>query len=430
LRKEHVTNQYIDVDTFGNSLDATDPVEISVVMPCLNEAESVGICVRKALQGMKRSGMRGEVIVSDNGSTDGSPVIAAEAGARVVRQPLRGYGNAYLKGFSEARGRYIVMGDSDDTYDFTVLDQLVQPLANGEADYVLGSRFGGEIMKGAMSWSHRYIGNPILTGVLNVFFGLKSSDAHSGMRAFTRESLDHMALCCEGMEFASEIVVKAARAELRVAEVPIQYHPRIGESKLNGVRDAWRHMRFMLLLSPKYVFILPGLAFFVIGLVGQSALLFGSVTVGHHLLQVHFSILAALLTLAGSQAAIFGVFAQTYAKSIGLDKPGVVSDWVERDFSLERGLVVGGIFILGGLTVDIAILAQWISHSLGALDAVRPAIFALTLLVLGLQFVFAAFFLSLFKVRTHVIPDVRHSSGKLTEPQADDENQVRYVVLD
>jgi glycosyltransferase involved in cell wall biosynthesis len=430
LRKEQVTNQYIEVDTLGSSLDATDPVEISVVMPCLNEAESVGICVRKALEGIKRSGMRGEVIVSDNGSTDGSQAIATEAGARVVHQPLRGYGNAYLKGFSETRGRYIVMGDSDDTYDFTVLDQLVQPLASGESDYVLGSRFGGEIMKGAMSWSHRYIGNPILTGVLNLFFGLKSSDAHSGMRAFTREALDRMALCCEGMEFASEIVVKAARAELRVSEIPIQYHPRIGESKLNGVQDAWRHMRFMLLLSPKYLFILPGLLFFVIGLVGQCALLFGSVTVGHHLLQVHFSILAALLTLAGCQTAIFGVFAQTYANSIGLDKPSAISDWVERDFSLERGLVVGGIFVLGGLGIDIAILVQWISHSLGALDAVRPAIFALTLLVLGLQFMFAAFFLSLFKVRTHVIPQRQHPSGNLTEAHADDENRAPYVVLD
>jgi glycosyltransferase involved in cell wall biosynthesis len=332
------------------------PVEISVVMPCLNEAKSVGICVRKALEGIRRTGQPGEVVVSDNGSTDGSARIAAEAGAKVVHQPVKGYGNAYLKGFSEARGRYIVMGDSDDTYDFTELGALIQPLADGTSDYVLGSRFGGQIMKGAMTWTHRYIGNPILTGVLNRMFGLEISDAHSGMRAFTREALDRMGLCCEGMEFASEIVVKAARAELRVSEVPIQYHPRIGESKLNGVRDAWRHLRFMLLLSPNHLFIIPGIVVFLLGFIGQSVLLVGNVSVAHHLLQVHFSILFALLTLAGSQAVIFGVFARTYAKSVGLEKPSGLSDWVERDFSLERGLLVGGLFVLAGLGIDLGIL--------------------------------------------------------------------------
>jgi glycosyltransferase involved in cell wall biosynthesis len=398
----------IDLDDLSHAVVRSGtvpaPVDVSVVMPCLNESDSVGICVRKALEGIRRSGLTGEVVVSDNGSTDGSPSIAREAGARVVLQPRRGYGNAYLKGFSEAHGRFVVMGDSDDTYDFTELNQLVQPLQDGTSDYVLGSRFGGKILKGAMTWSHRYIGNPILTGVLNQFFGLRSSDAHSGMRAFTREALDRMGLCCEGMEFASEIVVKAAQAELRVTEVPITYHPRIGESKLNGLRDAWRHLRFMLLLCPKYLFIVPGMFFFLLGFIGQSALLVGSVSVGHHSLQVHFSILFALLTLAGSMAVIFGVFARTYAKSIGLDKPSATSDWVERDFSLERGLVVGALFIFTGLGVDLGILVEWINRNLGALDAVRPAIYSLTLLVLGLQFVFAAFFLSLFHVKTHVVP--------------------------
>jgi glycosyltransferase involved in cell wall biosynthesis len=393
--------------------------DISVVMPCLNEAESVGICVQKALIGIQRTGLRGEVIVADNGSSDGSPEIARAAGARVVQQPARGYGNAYLKGFAEARGRFIVMGDSDDTYDFTELGALIQPLADGTSDYVLGSRFGGEILKGAMTWSHRYVGNPILTGVLNRFFGLKSSDAHSGMRAFTREALDRMSLCCEGMEFASEIVVKAARAELRVGEVPIQYRPRIGESKLNGVRDAWRHLRFMLLLSPRYLFIIPGLVFFLIGFLGQSVLLVGTVTVGHHSLQVHFSILFALLTLAGSQAVIFGVFARTYAKSVGLDKPSPISDWVERDFTLERGLLVGALFFVAGIGIDVGILVEWLNRSLGTLDAVRPAVYALTLLVLGLQFVFAAFFLSLFQVRTHVVPKRSVSPDPVKETGAD-----------
>jgi glycosyltransferase involved in cell wall biosynthesis len=378
-------------------------VDISVVMPCLNEAASVGICVTKALEGIRRSGLEGEVVVSDNGSTDDSVAIATAAGARVVRQPLRGYGNAYLKGFAEARGRFIVMGDSDDTYDFTQLSALVEPLRTGQVDYVLGSRFGGEIKKGAMTWSHRYVGNPILTGVLNRFFGLKSSDAHSGMRAFTREAVDRMALNCEGMEFASEIVVKAARASLRVAEVPITYHPRIGESKLNGVRDAWRHLRFMLILAPTYLFIYPGLALFGVGFVAQAVLLSGPVHVGSRGLYVHFSILAALLTLVGSQALVFGVFARTYSKSVGFDTPSRLSDWVEKDFSLERGLIIGSIFFLAGFGVDLGIFIDWLNRSLGELNAIRPALFAMTFMMLGMQILFASFFLSIFRIKVHAV---------------------------
>src|SRR5580658_3920415 len=283
-----------------------DPlVDISVVMPCLDEEARVGICVAKAFDGISRSGLRGEVIVSDNGSTDNSVAVAEAAGARVVHQPRRGYGNAYLKGFSEARGRYIVMGDSDDTYDFSVLDKLVEPLTTG-ADYVLGSRFGGEIKKGAMTFSHRYIGNPILTRILNRFFGLRSSDAHSGMRAFTREAYERMALRCEGMEFASEIVIKAARANLKVTEVPIIYHPRVGETKLNTLRDGWRHLRFMLLLCPQWLYIVPGVLLFALGMIGQTVLLQGHIAVGSHSLQVHFSALFALIAIVGSQALIFG----------------------------------------------------------------------------------------------------------------------------
>jgi glycosyltransferase involved in cell wall biosynthesis len=383
--------------------DLVRHVDISVVMPCLNEAGSVGICVTKALEGIRRSGLEGEVVVADNGSTDSSVAVAIAAGARVVRQPLRGYGNAYQNGFAEARGRFIVVGDSDDTYDFTQLAALVEPLRTGQIDYVLGSRFGGEIKKGAMTWSHRYIGNPILTGVLNRFFGLKSSDAHSGMRAFTREAIDRMALNCEGMEFASEIVVKAARAGLRVAEVPITYHPRIGESKLNGVRDAWRHLRFMLILAPTYLFIYPGLALFGVGFVGQAVLLSGPIHIGSRGIYIHFSILAALLTLVGSQALVFGVFARVYSKSVGFDTPSRLSDWVERDFSLERGLVIGAIFFLAGFGVDLAIFIDWINRSLGELNAVRPALFAMTFMMLGMQLVFASFFLSVFRIKVHAV---------------------------
>jgi glycosyltransferase involved in cell wall biosynthesis len=218
---------------------------ISVVMPCLNEEAGIARCIAWAQEGLARTGLAGEIIVADNGSTDRSAEIARAAGAHVVYQPLRGYGNAYHKGLAAATGTYLVMGDADQTYDFREIDRLIAPLREGY-EYVLGSRFRGTILPGAMPWTHRYIGNPILTFILNVLFGLKSSDAHSGLRAFTREAYLRMGLSSPGMEFASELVVKAAEAGLRVAEVPITYHPRAGSSKLRALHDGWRHLRFMI----------------------------------------------------------------------------------------------------------------------------------------------------------------------------------------
>ena len=219
--------------------------QISIVMPCLNEEQGIARCIEWAKEGLARAGLPGEIIVADNGSVDRSVSIAEAAGARVVRQPMRGYGNAYHKGFSASTGSYIVMGDADQTYDFREIDRLIEPLRHGY-DYVLGSRFQGTILPGAMPWTHRYIGNPVLTFILNLLFGLKSSDAHSGLRAFTREAYLRMGLTSPGMEFASELVIKAAQVKLRVAEVPITYYPRAGASKLNALRDGWRHLRFMV----------------------------------------------------------------------------------------------------------------------------------------------------------------------------------------
>jgi hypothetical protein len=380
--------------------DEPDVIDISVVMPCLNEEASVGTCVAWAIEGIARTGLRGEVIVADNGSTDRSVAVARAAGARVVDQPQRGYGNAYLKGFAAARGRFIVMGDSDATYDFRELDRFIAKLQEGY-DYVLGDRFGGEMAKGAMPWTHRYLGNPVLTGVLNIFFGLKSSDAHSGMRAFTRESLERMELCCEGMEFASEIVIKAARAELRVAEVPIDYGQRAGDSKLKSLRDGWRHLRFMLLLCPKWLFVIPGIVLFVVGMVGQSVLLPGRLELGTVRLDVHFNVLFAMMALLGAQAVMFGIFCRTYAVTLGLDRPSRLTTWVMEDFSLERGLVASLLVFAFGLTIDLWVLADWLNRSMGPLDAIRQALFALTLVVLGTQGFFASFFLCFFRMKVH-----------------------------
>jgi len=365
------------------------------VMPCLNEEASVGRCVEMALAGIRAAGATGEVVVCDNGSTDDSIAVAERAGARVIRQPVRGYGNAYRRGFEATRGRYIVMGDSDGSYDFSQLSRLVSPLDDG-FDYVLGSRFAGRILPGAMPWTHRYIGNPILTGVLNRFFGLRTSDAHSGMRAFTREAYERMALRTEGMEFASEIVIKAAHAGLRVTEVPITYHPRIGQSKLNSVRDGWRHLRFMLQLCPKYLFFVPGIVMAVLGLIGQSLLLPGPLSLGFHRLDMHFSALFALLTILGYQTVLFGLLATTYTFTRRLERPHPLVRWAKKDFTLERGLIAGALLFAGGMLIDVFVLLQWISQELGPLNAMRPALFAMTLMVMGAQTAFASFFLSLF----------------------------------
>jgi len=373
----------------------TDSIEVSVVMPCLNEEKSVGVCVKKAIAGLAASGRVGEVIVCDNGSSDNSVEVAKAAGASVVREPARGYGNAYLTGFRTARGKIIVMGDSDDSYDFTQLNVLVDKLGEGY-DYVLGSRFGGEIRQGAMTWSHRYIGNPILTAVLNRFFGLKSSDAHSGMRAFTRDALDRMALRCEGMEFASEIVVKAARANLRVAEVPIVYHPRIGESKLNTLRDGWRHLRFLLLLSPIYLFLIPGIAMLAIGVVGQGF----DLAFGNGGTSTNLSILSALLAVTGVVTIIFGIFTQTFLQGLGFQKPTRLSNWLDQNFSLERNLVVSMAAIGTGLVIDVLI---WANGKSNELAGAKWSVASVMLVAVGVVLLFGSFFLSIFRVRIHGI---------------------------
>lgn len=392
------------LDLTGRSGGPPEEVALSVVMPCLNEEESVADCVRAALAGIAKTRLAGEVVVCDNGSTDRSVELAEAAGARVVHQPRKGYGNAYLKGLSESRGRFIVMGDSDMTYDFAELDRLVEPLQAGEADYCLGSRFGGQILPGAMTFSHRYIGNPVLTALLNRFFGLKSSDAHSGMRAFTREAFDRMGLRCEGMEFASEVVIKAAKCGLRVAERPILYHPRIGETKLRTFRDGWRHLRFMLLLAPEYLFVYPGLALLAAGMLGQTALLGNGVSVGAHQLSIHFTALFALMAILGFQAIVFGLFALGYADALGVQQKSRLARWVEEDFTLERGLVVGAMFFGAGFAIDALVLGEWIRTSLGPLQAIGPALYAMTLMVLGGQMAFASFFLGLLKVKVRTHP--------------------------
>jgi len=383
----------------GRDEDQQD-VAISVVMPCLNEEETIGVCVEKALEGIRRTGLPGEVIVADNGSEDRSIEIAESLGARVVHQRKRGYGNAYLAGFAAARGRYIVMGDSDDTYDFREIGALIKPLQDDGAEYVMGSRFAGTILPGAMPWLHQYIGNPVLTKILNVMFGLKASDCHTGFRAFSKEAYERMRLRTTGMEFASEMVINAAKAKLKVAEVPITYYPRGGESKLRSFRDGWRHLRFMLMYSPDHLFLIPGGLLFVVGLVGMAALLPGPIHIGTKLISFHFMFVAALLLLLGFQILLTGFYAKAYAYTHRFAPDDRMIQLFYRYFSLEKWILVGlGVFAVG-LGFDVYVLVTWINHGFKHLFEVRPAIVALTLMVIGGQLVFSSFLLSILNINT------------------------------
>jgi glycosyltransferase involved in cell wall biosynthesis len=372
--------------------------EISVVIPCLNEEEAVGKVVDQALEGIRRSGRTGEVIVVDNGSTDRSAEVAAEHGAIVVREERPGYGSAYLAGLTHARGSYIVMGDADETYPMRDLAPFVERLAAGD-DLVMGSRFEGTIHGEAMPWLNRHIGNPILTGLLNVLFGVKISDAHCGMRAVRRDALPVLDLHSTGMEFASEMVFKAFRRKLRISEIPIDYYPRVGESKLNRFGDAWRHVKFMLLYSPSWLYFVPGVLLLLLGALGAIVLAAGPVTVLGRTWQIHTLFACIFAVLLGSQIVQLGIFARAFAAShLGERDP-----WVDRArgrLSVEHGLVGGGILLAIGLLTILVIFVNWAIDGFGALSHEYATAIGFTLLALGTQVILGSFFLALLTMRT------------------------------
>jgi len=371
---------------------------VSVVMPCLNEEAAVGACVEQALQALAAMGVAGEVVVVDNGSSDRSAAVARVAGARVVEEPRRGYGSAYLRGFAEARGRYLVMGDADGSYDFGDLARFVEPLVAGEAELVMGDRLGGDIRPGAMPWSHRWIGNPILSGMLRLLFRTRISDSHCGMRAITREAYDRLGLRTTGMELASEMVVSALREGLAVREIPITYHPREGESKLVGTRDAWRHVRFMLLYSPSYLFQLPGAVLMAVGALLVLALAGGPREIFGHRWDYHPLLFGAMALVVGYQLVLFDTFAKVFAAGAGLARPGRSVRWVRKLFSLERGLLVGGLLFLAGLGLEAKIVFDWVRTGFGEMMAVRGVVIGMTAMVLGLETAFGSFLVSLMLI--------------------------------
>ncbi len=369
--------------------------QVSVVIPCLNEAANIEACVRRAAAALEREGIDGEVVVADNGSTDGSAELAASAGARVVREPRRGYGSAYLAGFEEARGQYIVMADADLTYDFDDIPRFVAELEEG-AELVMGDRMDN-IHPGAMPWLHRYVGNPVLTGVLNLFFRTGVKDAHCGMRAVRSEVLPTLDLRTTGMEFASEMVIRAAKAGLKISEVPIEYHPRSGESKLSSFRDGWRHLRFLLVHSPTYLFVIPGAAMSALGTLITLTVLF-QLNVFGRAWDLHTMIGGSLLMIVGTQVLALGLCAHAYGTYF-MGEKDLWFDRMRARFRLEHGLLLGGAVTLGGLAAGAAILITWANRGFGSLSEERLAVLSAALVIVGIQIFFSSFLLSILGLR-------------------------------
>lgn len=371
-------------------------------MPCLNEAESVGECVRAAQAGLLAAGAKGEVIVADNGSTDGSQEIARSLGARIVDVPRKGYGAALMGGFEAAEGCFVVMGDADASYDFSSLAPFVERLRAGD-DLVMGNRFKGGIRPEAMPFLNRYLGNPVLSFIGRLFFGSKIGDFHCGLRAFRRDMLATLDLQSDGMEFASEIVVKATLNGLKVSEVPTTLSPalRTRPPHLRPWRDGWRHLRFLLLFSPRWLFLYPGAALMVLGLAVMIALIPDElVFFGTHF-DVHTMVYASAMIVIGYQAIIFAAFARIYATTEGFLPARKWLEDLTETITLEAGLLVGALLVVGAIVLTIIALAIWGGTGFGPLhyrETLRLVIPASTMLILGVQTVFSSFFLSILGV--------------------------------
>jgi glycosyltransferase involved in cell wall biosynthesis len=381
---------------------AGQTVEISIVMPCLNEAETLATCIQKAQRAIAKEGLAAEIIVADNGSTDGSQVIARELGVRVVSVTRKGYGSALIGGIDAANGQYVIMGDADDSYDFTAIGPLIEKLREGY-DLVMGNRFLGGIEAGAMPWSHRWVGNPVLTLISRIFFHTPVGDAHCGLRGFRKEAYERMRLRATGMEFASEMVIKASLKKMRIAEVPVTLRPdgRSRPPHLRTWRDGWRHLRFMLLFSPRWLFLYPGLALFAVGVLLSAILLGGPLYVAGLRLDIHTLLVAGFLALVGYQLVLFAVFTKIFAIRTGFHPPHPVLEAMFRYVTLEVGVAVGALMALTGMIALILAVASWGAVGFGSLDpslTMREVIPAVVLLALGTQTVFASFFISILSI--------------------------------
>lgn len=368
-------------------------MKYSIILPCRNEEKTIGACIKKIKWIMDSIGEKDyEIIVSDS-SSDNSSNIARSLGAKIVKHE-QGYGNAYLEGFKVAKGDILILGDSDDTYDFLEIPRLIKYVP--EYDLVLGKR--KYIHEGAMSLLHRYIGNPVLSFTLRLFFNAKIKDVHTGFRVIKREKLEKLNLRTTGMEFASEMIIKAIKNKLKIKEVPIHYHKRKGKSKLRSFGDGWRHLRFMLLYSPLYLFLIPGLTVFFLGLILTSLLYYGlfdmfSLKFGYHMMFV-----TSLLIILGYQLIFFSVFAKTYSVT-NLGEKSSTIDFINKFLTIERAIFIGLLIILSGIVIGGFIIIKWINSGFGDLQEIKNAIITLTLIVLGIQTIFSSFMLSTLGIK-------------------------------
>lgn len=369
--------------------------EVSIVLPCRNEGEALPYCLEEIEKVLRKSKIEAEVIVSDS-STDKSPQIARKFGAKLVKHDKFGYGNAYLEGFNAAKGKYLFLADADGTYDFKELPRFINLLKKGN-DLVMGNRFGRKMKKESMTWSHRYIGNPVLSSILRIFFGTTVRDSHCGMRAISREALDKLELRTSGMEFASEMVMKALKTNLKISDIDIDYHPRIGETKLRTFRDGWRHLRFMLLYSPLFLFFIPGILLFAIGLFSMLGLYFSTVTLLGIQFYVHPMFLSSMFMLVGYQLVMFAGFARLYALTHLGDKSKIL-DKALKYITIEKAILSGGLVVLVGVLIYLMIFIKWINVGFGDAGEIKNSILALTFVVLGVQTIFASFMMSIIGI--------------------------------
>jgi hypothetical protein len=377
--------------------DQGPSVELTILMPCLNEAETLGGCIDQARDFLARQRIDGEVLIADNGSTDGSVRIAEEHGARVVHVAPKGYGAALMHGMRAARGTYLILGDCDRSYDFSHLEPFVERLRAGY-DLVMGNRFLGGITRGAMPWLHKYVGNPVLSYLGRLFFAVPVGDFHCGLRGLRRERVLGLGLRAPGMEFASEMIVRAALSGLSIAEVPTTLAPA-GRSRpphLRTWRDGWRHLRFLLMLSPRWLFLYPGLVLFAVGAIAQAAILTGPVAVGRVVLDIHTMLFAGGAMIAGVQMAVFSLIVKTAAAAQGMLPAGSNFRRFVRHFTLERGIVLGAAIALAGFVLAAYSLSMWMSTGLSELEprhVMRVVIPSLTLSIIGIEIMFSSFVL-------------------------------------
>ncbi len=378
-------------------------MELSIVMPCLNEALTLEICIRKALSFLEKYQVKGEVIIADNGSTDGSQLIAQKAGAVVVDVKEKGYGSALMGGIQAAQGSYIIMGDSDDSYDFENLMPFVEKLREGY-ELVMGNRFKGGVKPGAMPFLHKYLGNPVLSFIGRLFFNIPVKDFHCGLRGFKKEAAMRMDLRTTGMEFASEMVVKASLYKMKITEVPTTLSPdgRGRPPHLRTWRDGWRHLRFLLMYSPKWLFLMPGFFLILLGAILTGALITGPVQIAAVRLDVHTLLYAAGMIIVGFQSIVFFTFSKMFAYGSGLYPEDKDVMKIINSFNLEKGLITAGVLLISGLTLAINTILIWNQAGFGDLDPefmLRRVIPATLLLVLGIQMLFYSFFFSILQIK-------------------------------